>query len=809
MALPLTKLGRDVFAPVTAGGAPRGADMGDAVVLTTEYEKLLEALVAAAGDITLTDDVISAINSGAGTADSVQATASNTVSTAAYSQLITVNFTAANTGAMDISINGETPRELVTNTGEVIPAGYIKAGMVALIQIDGNGDYRLFSYGDATAIQAAAEAAQAAAEAARDEAVGAVPSLILGNIAALRSFAAATAVVLASVMGYTSALQPAGAGDFRLDASDTTTADDGGMVIVDAAGRRWKRQATDMKPEYYGALGFSGSMASYDYGIAPVGYVDDADAIQKANDYLDAKGGGVIDFERWHFANTPLTISYGVSLRGANKASCGIIKDSDTAATVTYYDSAAPGQVAIYPGSLPTSAKAVLILGKAYANGRWVGNITGLTIGSTLATAGDSESQKNEFGILSIGSISDFVIDDNNVNFCEYGMLIPTPFVGQITNNRVHRCLHGIGIGNCTTLTMYGNYASECRDYGYAFRASKYSDVFANACDMLNDPTLYPDRTRECSAYVVNSCIGVSFYNNGQEGTYGNSWHIDTIMHCDVIGNTMIRLGSDYSGAEEIAIWKVQGAIINSNIIYNNGYSQQSGGIIQGSANPAKHHNVYVAPGTHTEGSSIHTNIYRDAAGGLGTEAGWLNNVGNFGLIVRDGGIFSRSAPSAAYGNILQGTGETSSTNSLDVRNGSGTSMLRLRDDGAFFTPAIYGQTTTAPPDMFIGSDGSQFRSTYSVSALKYKDVIGPIPDDMVDKVMAQMAVLYTMKDDAEKQRQIGFVADYFHEAGLHELVIYGKDGQVEGLYYARIVAVTVEAHRRLEARVTAIEARL
>ncbi|MHA6641358.1 hypothetical protein [Mesorhizobium sp. A623] len=161
MALPLTKLGRDVFAPATAGGAPRGADMGDASVLTTEYEALLKAIIAGAGGITLLPDLIYAQNTGTGTADAIIATAAGTISTTPNSQLVTVNFTAPNTGPMTISINGETPRALVLNVGGPISAGYVKAGMAALVQLDSAGNYRLFSYGDATAIQAAVEAALA------------------------------------------------------------------------------------------------------------------------------------------------------------------------------------------------------------------------------------------------------------------------------------------------------------------------------------------------------------------------------------------------------------------------------------------------------------------------------------------------------------------------------------------------------------------------------------------------------------------------------------------------------------------------
>lgn len=177
MALQLTKPGREVFAPVDSAGLARKVDNGDAVVLSTEYEKLLEALVADAGGITLTDDVIYAINSGAGTANAVQAMTSNTVAAAAYSQLITVNFTADNSGAMTIAINGETPRPLVTNTGQPIPAGYVQSGMSALVQLDSAGNYRLFSYGDASAIQSAVEAILVEAQSARDVALGAVPTV--------------------------------------------------------------------------------------------------------------------------------------------------------------------------------------------------------------------------------------------------------------------------------------------------------------------------------------------------------------------------------------------------------------------------------------------------------------------------------------------------------------------------------------------------------------------------------------------------------------------------------------------------------
>lgn len=237
-----TKRAVDVFAPATAAGAARGADMGEAMVWGTEVERASDGAAAgrvdqstwaglaaitgtragqpaivfgpdagthtdpvAGGTVanvgeyywsaspvgwrragTLQRTLVHALNTGAGTANAVQAISDVQFSTTAYAALITVNFGASNSGAMTLAINGETPRPLVTNTGEPVPAGYVTAGMSALVQIDGAGNYRLFSYGDATAIQAAAEAAQAAAEAARDAALAAMPNSFPATRTALK-----------------------------------------------------------------------------------------------------------------------------------------------------------------------------------------------------------------------------------------------------------------------------------------------------------------------------------------------------------------------------------------------------------------------------------------------------------------------------------------------------------------------------------------------------------------------------------------------------------------------------------------------
>lgn len=607
-------------------------------------------------------------------------------------------------------------------------------------------------------------------KAARDEAVGAVPSLILGNIAALRSFAAATAVVVASVLGYTAPLAPAGGGTFVLDTSGAPAVDDGGMVVIDEADRVWRRQVTDTRPEYWGATGYREHIDTFTGRIMAGTYVDEYASLKKAIDYLKSvDGGGTLLLSRFHVSNTPLIVPYGVNIVGLNRDTCGIWKDSATTVNVTYYGVAATPLVETYPGALPTAANAVLLLGDDNEpEGRWTGTLRGFSVGDALSNPADAESWKVEFGVLNVGNMAYVDMSELNIQTVERVLLIPSCWETEIHNIHAWRCRSGLGIENGTSTGICTFYANSCRDYGIAVRSLIYSFMGRNAVDFLNDPSLYADRTRECSAYVLNSAISVTAVSNGQEQTYGNSWVLDTLKYCQVTDNLAIGIGSDYSEANDIAFIKVRGALVGCTVERNNAFDQKPTGLISGGANAAKHHNLFEDGAVLWNGTSFHNNVVRDARAGGDTEGGWGNNNINEAFVVKRGGIYSRSEADLTYGNILRGTGATSATYLLDVRNGQGSSLLRLRDDGTVTALGMYQQTTGEAGNVFVGGDGSLFRSRF---ALKYKDAIGPIPDDMIEKVMAKVGFIYSQKGDEAKRRLVGLAADHFHDAGLTEFV--------------------------------------
>lgn len=96
--------------------------------------------------------------------------------------------------------------------------------------------------------------AQAAALAARSELLRIEKQSTVSDYASLRAYAGtANSIYVTGVVG---TAKPAGvSGYFAYDATDTTSVDNGGTIIVDALGRRWKRRFTGgLIPDWFGAV---------------------------------------------------------------------------------------------------------------------------------------------------------------------------------------------------------------------------------------------------------------------------------------------------------------------------------------------------------------------------------------------------------------------------------------------------------------------------------------------------------------------------------------------------------------------------
>lgn len=397
-------------------------------------------------------------------------------------------------------------------------------------------------------------------------------------------------------------------GMFRYSASSTATAN-GGTVIAPAGGGRVLREDIRVvTPQMFGG--------------AADGATDCYAAIQAAVDYLSSIGGGTVFFQRGtYLCNAPILLPSGVRILGEGRDCTTIRKDSTTTKTVTIY----AGALVVYGNaSLPSNMNAVVIL--TGAGGRYKGSINEISIQGTLATAGNYESQKVEFGVVSVGSVSDFDLSGTYVSSVKYGAILPTIFSSKIDNNRFSECLQMMGIDDGTSIGYTSNYANNCRD-GHFIRGVKYSNIANNACDYANDPAKYPTRTRTCFAYRLRSLVGCTFESNGDEQTWGRSIWLETLDNCSVINHTSIGIGSDYIGADQIAWIYSDGTLRACTVKDNIGYDVKSGGLLYGGAVAGRHHNIYFENTSFVYNSDFSNNMVRSSISGAPIEAGWGNNV--------------------------------------------------------------------------------------------------------------------------------------------------------------------------------------
>lgn len=97
------------------------------------------------------------------------------------------------------------------------------------------------------------------------------------------------------------------AGIFKWDSADTTSADNGGTIIVASNGKRWKRV-------------FDGAVQAEWFGVvADNGVTDNTVAINTACNYVSSLGGGFLDFDSGYYGCRDVSVPGKVILRGKGR----------------------------------------------------------------------------------------------------------------------------------------------------------------------------------------------------------------------------------------------------------------------------------------------------------------------------------------------------------------------------------------------------------------------------------------------------------------------------------------------------------
>jgi hypothetical protein len=179
-------------------------------------------------------------------------------------------------------------------------------------------------------------------------------------------------------------------------------------------------------------------------------------------------------------------------------------------------------------------------------------------------------------------------------------------------------------------------------------------------------------------------------------------------------------------------------------------------------------------------------------------------------------------------GGVFWGMGQASYTNGVSMTSDAtnvffqtfaSKSLVFNNLGNAIKMPQVYsGYTNANAANMYIGTDGTLYRST---SSLKYKTDVQDATFGLAD-VMQLRAVTYKQKPiqakndsgelivESQNERTFaGLIAEEVHASGMTQFVQYAEDGTPDALAYGHMVSLAFKAIQEQQAIIESLKARL
>lgn len=425
------------------------------------------------------------------------------------------------------------------------------------------------------------------------------------SIANLRSFSGAVPLSMTLVASWHTGLAKGG-GLFRLDSADSTSLDNGGTVIVDAAGRRWKRQNLD-------------KLTVFDFGAK--GDWDGTNGTDDLNAFIamgNATNQIVVPYARYKIAGTISLVS--------NQSITGIPS-----------------------GQRPEICQANASVNSIAIVGSQRMLVEGLYLTRTAATTGTGT------GVYAADYCSETRIRDNHVDGYYIGIFVSSNDVGWIQHNSLsHNANDGFRVSNSPT---YGAAQWDLDDNlsthngGAGFAARAVDGVAGMIVGEWRNLKTYANTLGGCHFIKSTSCsvYDVRLFNSFIGGDGGNeiwlncgagngSYHQVMGNHTEYAGSgatgPTLSTPASLSGTGIVIEANTRDVIVHGNLCQTNSHH----GISSAGTNVLIKDNILVNNGaSNTAGATYGINI----VGGAHIVTG--NKSGNDGTTTQTYGIVAGS----------------------------------------------------------------------------------------------------------------------------------------------------------------------